>query len=790
LNGKNPLRKHHGSFSTIESNLKEYPIIGFDSEDDSKGTPLLFTFYGDFKKKKFMTRHWDEALDFIYSIEEPTIFVAHNLEYDVANLFKAEDYLMVEELIYASRLLKVSLYGTKHFMINSLCFFAGTLKKMGEFIGLEKYDGHALDEKYAMRDAEIVYTFMKKFQKKLVSDIGVNLGITIGQMAMSTYRRSYMLDKTQTTYNSPNCLKAYYGGRVEIFHKGAVKDISVSDINSCYPYVMKNRVYPDTSNIEPSSIDTHEFGIGKFKVNVPDSVHIPVLPYKSGDSRLFFPTGTFTGWWTYAEVRHAVENGAEILKEYEGEGTNSGCRPFKNFIGEFYDRRLVSKKILKKDPNNSQASFDSLFYKLWQNNLYGKWCQWRPGAVMTRDPWPDWKLNKWIDNPEFKTCKIGPFYSYTVPKIEPPKTANFLWGIYVTSYARIYLHQAINNIHNAGHTVLYCDTDSVMYQRGKATIPLEFSQELGDWDKEDYDLGVFRQAKGYLLCNKTGKNYEIEKVACKGVPTHLAYDFIIDGMAHVMKPMRLKEALIRTHADVNKGDEEFLKDIGENIWTQVTKEMRSIYIKRLGENGPTRPVNVKEIPALEACAIQDKISIKQELKDNEIQIKKPVHKNAFENTVVPAGYFEGKRKNAPDGGLYLSQKIFRLTKGQCIELRKGDIWFVGHILQAGREKSGHGYYKLFLENFKGKKVPVNLWARIWKSFFTDYLGDENLIDKKVAVSLASDYIKNSSLDLRIKISKSKFKGQFEAEIPDEEELNEKELKNLMSLDWSKIKCPQ
>ena len=118
----NKLTEHHGKFSCIESKLKEYPIIGFDTEDDSKGTPLLFAFYGDFPKQKYVTKHWQQALDFIYSIEVPTIFVAHNLEYDIANLFKQDDYLMVDEMVYASKLLRVSLAGTEHFFSMSYHF--------------------------------------------------------------------------------------------------------------------------------------------------------------------------------------------------------------------------------------------------------------------------------------------------------------------------------------------------------------------------------------------------------------------------------------------------------------------------------------------------------------------------------------------------------------------------------------------------------------------------------------------------------------------------------------------
>lgn len=811
----NPLAAYHGKFSCIDSKLKEYPIIGFDTEDDSKGVPVLFAFYGDFPGEKFVTKYWEKAIDFIYSIEDPTIFVCHNLEYDIANLFKQDDYLMVDEMIYASKLLRVSLYGTQHFFINSSCFFQGPLSKLAKFVGLEKLDGDPFSRKYILQDAKIPYVFIKKFQKKLVNDLQVNLGISIGQMTMQTYRRSYMSGKIQKTYNSPNCLKAYYGGRVEIFYKGYIKDVTACDINSSYPDVMRNYVYPDTSYIEPSSINTHEYGIGKFKVYVPDDVFLPVLPYKSKDGRLFFPTGTFTSWWTYAEMRYAMENGTVIVKEYEGEGTNAGCRPFESFIDNFYGLRFDYKMILKREPDNQDAIFDVLFYKLWLNNLYGKWCQHKANSVLTRDQWPMSKLSKLRENPDFKECKIGPFFNYTVPKDEPPKTANFMWGIYITAYARIALHRGFKQIHDAGGTLLYADTDSIMFNNIKKN-PLPISSLLGEWDEEKYDLGVFRQAKGYLLCNhekilkrmvsysRKGKSYyygpvpgkdsayDIIKCACKGVPTHMAFDFIVDGMATVMKPLRMKEALIRMNAEINQDNDEFLKDIGENVWREVKKEMKSVYIKRKGEKGVTYPVNVNEIEELESHSLKKThSSIKGNLSKAGISIKRKDHSNPFENTVIPDGYFKDPGTGKNKAALFVSQKVFFLKKEQCLELKKGGNWFSGDVLQIRKSKRGKSYYYILIDRFKGKKVPVKFWGAIWINFFKNYGIEENFLNKYLEINLSNNYVDKSSLSFKIKTLPQKIQGDFESEsFDDEDELSETEIRNLKALDWSQIVCPK
>ncbi len=775
----NPLKEFFGKFSTIEAKLFEYPIIGVDTEDNSKGTPCLFGMYGDFKEVSYHTKHADEMLSRIYDIEEPTIFVCHNLEYDIANLFKDEDYLVVDSMIYASSLLKVTLAGTKHYFLNSHSFFKGSVKQMGKFVGLEKLEGNALDPEYLLMDCKIPYKFVKRLQKKLINEVGVNLGVTIGKMSMDTYRRSYMMGKTQKTYCSPNCLKAYYGGRVEIFKKGICHNVNVTDINASYPNVMRKYTYPDTATIEPSTLDTHKYGIGEFTVYVPDDVFIPVLPKKVG-GRLFFPKGIFKGWWTYHEVRYAVEHGTILIEEHDGEGTNVGCFPFEDFIDTFYDLRQDAKKRKKKNPDDVEAMFDDLFYKFWLNNLYGKWCQHKDGNEMTREKWPNYKLDKARKNPDFKETKIGPFYNYTVPKDKPPATANFMWGIYVTSYARMELHTGLDNVHRAGHTLLYCDTDSVMYVPNGNNIPFNITDNLGDWDLEHFDLGIFRQAKGYILCNKMGKDYEIEKVACKGVPTHYAYDFIIEGMAKFVKPMRMKEALIRVNAEANKGDDEFLKDIGENVWKDVEKEMRSIYIKRVGDV-ITYPVDVDDIhDLLSECKLPKK-SIKKELKKDGINIKKNSHKNNFENTIIPAGYFDRTGKDFRKPRVFLSQKIFHLRKSQCAELKKGNTWFEGDILQVRTDSKGKQNYTIFITGYKKRKLNAHFWGSLPFSFFESYGMSENLLGKKLDIVLGNDYLTSKSLELLIRFSESTNKGQVDTGfIEPENNLSDKHLATLLA----------
>lgn len=760
---ENPLKKYQASFTRTEKNLKELPVIGGDTEDNSKGLVTLIAFVGDFgespnKLGKFVTKHAKKAIDFIYSIETPTYFVFHNLEYDVINIFKHDDYIQIEDMVYSGvRLLKMTLKGCPHTFVDSGAFFKGPLKALAEFVGKKKLKGSSMSVKYILRDAEIPYLFLKGFQQRLVKNEGVNLGITIGQLAMEIYRRKYMLTKTQFTYNSPNCFKAYYGGRVEAFYLGDLQnEIHVSDINSSYPDAMKNNLYPDTGTIVPSTLGTHNFGIGRFRVRVPDSQFIPVLPLKEEKSgRLFFPKGEFTGWWSYPEIRYAVECGTEILEEYEGEGTNSGCAPFVDYITDFYDKRLVAK--------NTSNQFDDLLYKLIQNNLYGKFFQWRGGNRMTRDPLPTHEIEKYFDHPEFDTKKVGPFYWYHLPKMEPPKHANFMWGLYITAYARIKLHKALNSAYQVGYTPIYCDTDSIMYSNlSSKKLPepnIPISKKLGDWDKESFDLGIFRQAKAYILYNKDPTHlfrYLPVKMACKGVPTHYAHEFIIEALAKYQKPVRLKEGLMRTYADVNQDkSKSFLHDLGANIWKDVTKEMKSIYIKRKGSKGVTYPQDAKDLKAIVKDSLaRERLDYIEETKA--YWLEKPEKPDAFKHEKIPKNYFDGEPPRNYDKPDFYPNKPYRLQISHLESMKKGAVWFRGvpmrivRTIKGGREPlqaipekpKDKLYVQILMKELFGEKMPENFIAEINYKIIEGFFDENKMGRKNLEIFLQENYVKN------------------------------------------------
>lgn len=755
------------SFSALVQEPFSYNIVGWDSEDNSNGGVMSFSFYHGISKKGqkpfFYTTSIEDALRFVLEYPETTMFVAHNLEYDLNNLMKDCDYKYLDEQIRTPKLIKATLLGSKNFFYNSNAFFFSSLAEMGEIVNLPKLEGEEQDRlnpQYVIRDSEIVYTYMTRLQKSINDNYGIKIPPTIGGLAMSVYRALYMNVKKQITYNNPELLKAYYGGRTEIFFKGVqTNKIRIPDINSSYPNVMYKYSFPDTATLTQSSIETHEFGVGKFKIKVPNDVHIPVLPYRSPEGKLFFPVGTFTGYWTYIEVREAIKQGAKIIKEYDGVGTNKGCKPFKEFVSYFYEARQDAKKLIKKLEKRKDLSeaektkllilkMDSEEKKYILNNLYGKFGQHRTNAVCVRRALTDAEIERKIKG-EYNFNRVGPFFEYKATEDKPAKTSNYLWGIYVTSYARIELHRHLINIHEAGGTLLYCDTDSQMYS-GELNKKLDIGSNLGQLEYETdvngnsvFDMALFRQAKGYLICNLTGKKkgklkeVEIVKVACKGVPTKYAYDFMLRNMATFDKPMRQREFYVSANAKNSK----IKRLLGINVWDEVTKRMNLEYIKRKGE-GITKPVNVNEIEALEenikGATVQ---TYEQTVKDFGYSIIRKEPKQIFTKIQIPKDWRINHKWEKELDSTLTSKKIILLRTVQYYDLPEDTVWFSGYIQKKIERKIGT-YLELRLTQFEGEILTFcSLRAQIHiKTFKKINLlsKSENLIGTLLTVTKIDD----------------------------------------------------
>jgi hypothetical protein len=544
-----------------------YPkrICAVDSEDDGEGNLKNICFYDGDNNKFYDFYNRYDFITFLYNFQfkQKKLYIgACNLEYDIVNCFR--DYWSDIEMYYGNRIVFAQLANREIYFFDTINLYGMSVKEQGEYVGKPKLEFNPDDINYRHRDAEIVYDFAVQFQRRL-NDLGCEMKYTTPSSALNLFRRQFL--KKGIKKIPDEILKqikhAYHGGRTEIFTMEAKAtpdaEIYYYDINSLYPYVMANNLFPVPDTYYESD-GLVPYGVTHCDIEYIDDVYLPYLPLK-WNGKLVFPTGKLTGWWTAYELKNAVDWGLiRIEKIYKSIGFEEKVDYFSSYIKYLYDLRKEAK--VKGD------KFLDLTLKLLMNSLYGKF-----GERVD-------SLKSMTENGELRIEQLEkPHY---------PPHCNMIMSAYVTAYARTveykYLKKVLDktckNMYSYNR-LLYGDTDSILYQ-GEAGI-LDEGTELGQVKLEGagrYKEAKFLLPKAYKLIDFTGKEW----YKVKGVPKKLAPDFFETGKATWKKPIRLRESLKR----VDK------KKYLANRWVFHTKYAQSEYDKRLviDEAGNTVPLNL------------------------------------------------------------------------------------------------------------------------------------------------------------------------------------------------------
>jgi hypothetical protein len=338
-----------------------------------------------------------------------------------------------------------------------------SLKHLGEWLGIPKierppYLGERApmtkDElshfkKYAIRDAEICY----KAGLWLLKNFG-KIKPTLPCLALTVFREDY--GGKALFLKLPNEVKtlayeSYKGGRTECYVRGSPeKPVWVYDYNSLYPAVMYWGVFPNFKSYIGTKSDVNLEHHGIADCLIYQDSDIPLLgvkrPFSDGTLKLIFPEGYVRGCFTYPELRWLETWGlGKIVKVYKAVEWKLGSTPFKNFIHNFYHKRLNS-------------AVESKFYKMFLNSLYGKFAQ-------------KHDLTEYIVDEDGVAERVDK----EVLALNNPVIAS-----YITAYARIHLYRAFRR---AGlENVLYADTDSIFTYKNLG----EGSQNLGELKLEGY----------------------------------------------------------------------------------------------------------------------------------------------------------------------------------------------------------------------------------------------------------------------------------------------------------------
>lgn len=339
--------------------------------------------------------------------------------------------------------------------------------------------------------------------------------------------------------------KGYFGGRVEVFNcifdseyniklnkdgfsKEALnilktqkgKTLNYYDVNSLYPYVMRDNDYPNRCRGWTYRYDTEVLGFWECTVKVRKDMHFPPLGVKhdiDGTEKLIFPTGTFKGIWTTYEIEYAKTLGIKIIKVHRGITFDNGGKMFKSFIKTLYDIRLEAKR--KKDSVNDVLS------KLIMNSCYG-----RLGLNVEREGLcldtgeSGLKIHSEITNPESGESVRIMSKHVTLDSA----FTNVAISAYVTAYSRILMHTYY--LKSGPLNTFYTDTDSIFTMK---KFPV--GEKLGQM-KLEYTTksAVFLLPKTYINEGVEGEDFT-KKVTMKGFDRKKIVNFTVEDFRNQLR---------------------------------------------------------------------------------------------------------------------------------------------------------------------------------------------------------------------------------------------------------------
>jgi hypothetical protein len=419
-------------------------IIGFDTETvrrpEKGGEKETFYSFQAFPPPIFLTSP-REVTRFFERLPPKSKLIGWRIDFDLEVLRSIlPDEVSIGYKVSKSKIIS-GWVGTHKVVELSNLIPLNTLAQVGEAVGCPKFKKpkdlgerepfpEEMDyfKKYAVRDAEICY---RGYQKLL--SLFPSIPQTLPSLSASVFRDYFkgkaLYPKLPADVEEAGDL-SYRGGRTESFIRGSPPyTVYHYDINSLYPYVMFFHRYPLFSSYvgKVSDADLDKFGLADALIY--QDADIPLAGVKrivfDKFRKLIFPEGKVRGVFTYPELQYLEEWGVgKILKIHKAYEWREGWHPFREFVEKFYQER-------------QRGLFESKFYKLFLNSLYGKFAE------------------------KHKPEKVEIFRDGSCKRevLEGRKLRNPIVASYITSYGRIYLYSFYRKV--GFENVLYSDTDSI-----------------------------------------------------------------------------------------------------------------------------------------------------------------------------------------------------------------------------------------------------------------------------------------------------------------------------------------
>lgn len=349
---------------------------------------------------------------------------------------------------------------------DSLNWFRESLAETGKRIGLPKLSinfkkcSEKYLSRYCHRDVEIELKNFKEFITFLTSNQIGRLRYTIASTAMSAFLYTFSKDKIYIHNNSEAIdmeRDSYKGGRTECFYIGSLtkSKFYVLDVNSLYPFVMRNNFYPvkyqqflhKLKIKELSKILKHHSVITDCLIDTPE----PVYALKS--DRTIFPTGVFRVTLTTPELKYALKH--NHIVETFNTVVYRQAKIFTNYVDKLYSLRMRFKA-------EGNALYTDIC-KLLLNSLYGKFGQkssvWRKiGDCENERDRVEVCYIKGQNTPRQLRYLLGEIFELV--KFKESFNSFPAIASHVTAYGRLCLYELMKAAGQGNY--YYCDTDSLI----------------------------------------------------------------------------------------------------------------------------------------------------------------------------------------------------------------------------------------------------------------------------------------------------------------------------------------
>jgi len=243
---------------------------------------------------------------------------------------------------------------------------------------------------------------------------------------------------------------------------------------------------PQEFKFEKNEDFKYFYGFCEVKVKSKNISALPIHAHYKNQKLIFQHFKDYETLYLYSEeIRLGMKHD---IYEYNFEG----CKGLhftrkKAFLKDFFEDCFKNKAKAKSEGNDVME----LVYKIIANSGYGFWglkYANRECIKTTKDETlvqMYYEKEKLIDFAQF-----GNHYSIKVEDDLPMKDFNVSIASSITSYARMELWNAINDIKNKGYNVHYCDTDSIV-----TDCPINIYEDLMNrycWDGKGEELGTLK----------------------------------------------------------------------------------------------------------------------------------------------------------------------------------------------------------------------------------------------------------------------------------------------------------